>query len=97
LLYRTGVLTVGSLYHRNAEAFMRLRAAWRSKPGAVPDAAVQATGASLLLVCPRADQQQGTDRPQDALLNRLLAGEVPPWLRRIGAEPSGYVLYERLQ
>ena len=98
VLYRTGVLTVGSFYHRNAAAFMRLRAAWHSKPGTMPDAAVIATGASLFLVCPRAERSSRlADLPRDTLLDQLWAGEVPPWLRRIGAEPSGYVLYERVQ
>jgi hypothetical protein len=99
LLYRTGVLTVGSLYHRNAAAFMRLAAAWQSQPGTAPDAAVTATGATLFLVCPRTERapQQVAELPPESLLNRLLAGEVPPWLHRIGAEPSGYVLYERLR
>ena len=32
LLYRTQVRTVGSLYHRDIEAFARLRAAWRVPP-----------------------------------------------------------------
>ncbi len=97
LLYRSGVLTVGSLYHRNAAAFMRLRAAWRSKPVTVPDAAVVATGATLFLVCPRAERSpRVADLPPDTLLDKLWAGEVPPWLHRVGAEPSGYVLYERV-
>ena len=97
LLYRTGALTVGSLYHRNAAAFMRLRAAWRSQPGTVPDAAVIATGATLFLVCPRAERSpRVADLPKDTLLDRLWAGEAPPWLHQVAAEPSGYVLYEKL-
>jgi len=97
LLYRTHVLTVGSLYHRNAEAFMRLRAAWRSQPGSTPDATVLATGARLLLVCPRAERSpRVADLPPDTLLDQLWAGKVPPWLHRVGAEPSGYVLYEQV-
>jgi hypothetical protein len=34
--------------------------------------------------------------PPGTLLDRLWAGEPPPWLRRVAAEPSGYVLYEKL-
>jgi hypothetical protein len=92
LLYRTGVLTVGSLYHRNAEALLRLQAAWKGVAGTVPGPAVEATGATLFLICPREKPPPGAD----TLAARLSAGDVPPWLRRIAAEPSGYVLYERL-
>jgi hypothetical protein len=98
LLYRTGILTVGSLYHRNAAGFMRLRAAWRSMPSDREPDAVRATGAVLVLVCPR----PGTgsrwalvrDLPPQTLLDRLERGEVPPWLTEVAREPaSGHVLY----
>ncbi|MBV8520770.1 MAG: hypothetical protein JOY71_01330, partial [Acetobacteraceae bacterium] len=95
LLYRTGVLTVGSLYHRNSGAFMRLRAAWRSGPsGTVPDA-VRATGASLLLFCPSKRRSSLVfDLPADTLLDRLNRGEPPRWLTKIGEHASsGHVLY----
>ena len=37
LQYRSEIVTVGSLYHRNPAGFMRLRAAWRSQDAeAVP-------------------------------------------------------------
>jgi len=96
LLYRSQVLTVGSLYHRNAGAFMRLRAAWRSMPsGRVPDA-VRATGATLLLFCAeRGRSLMVADLPADTLYDRLNRDQIPPWLRRLGNEPrSGHVLYE---
>jgi hypothetical protein len=51
LLYRTRILTVGSLYHRNAAAYMRLRDAWRAEPGDTEPEAVRATRARFLLAC----------------------------------------------
>ena len=96
LLYRTRVLTVGSLYHRNADAFMRLRAAWRSGPSDTLPAAVRATRASLVLFCPSPTRSLlVADLPPDTLLDRLNRGQVPPWLDRLEKDPkSGTVLYE---
>jgi hypothetical protein len=96
LLYRTHVLTVGSLYHRNVAAFMRLRAAWRSGPSDAVPAAMHATGASLVLFCPSpARSMLVADLPPDTLLDRLNQGHVPPWLRKLSEDPrSGNVLYE---
>ncbi len=96
LLYRTQIVTVGSLYHRNIEAFMRLRAAWRSIPtdeGATPE--LRATRATLILACPHAATSmivEGLGR--DTLLSRLIDDSPPPWLHRLAdAGPGGYVLY----
>ena len=96
LLYRTRVLTVGSLYHRNVAAFMRLRAAWRSGPSDTVPAALRATGASLVLFCPSpARSMLVADLPPDTLLDRLNQGHVPPWLRKLSEDPrSGNMLYE---
>ncbi len=96
LLYRTRVLTVGSLYHRNVSAFMRLRAAWRSSPSDKEPAAVRATHASLVLFCPSPTRSMlVADTPADTLLDRLNQGQVPPWLHRLSEDPqSGTVLYE---
>ncbi len=81
LLYRTSVRTVGSLYHRNPDAFLRLRSAWRSGPSEELPAAVAATGASVLLYCePPIRSALVADLPTDTLLDRLGRGEVPHWL-----------------
>lgn len=95
LLYWTDVRTVGSLYHRNVAAFMRLRAAWRSGPSDDVPQAVAATGASLVLFCPQAPRSLlVADLPPETLFDRLSRGEVPRWLVRLGDDPaSGYVLY----
>jgi hypothetical protein len=99
LLYRTGILTVGSLYLRNVPAFMRLRAAWRSGPSDTVPEAVRATGATLVLACPRPVRYAGrsslvADLPPETLLDRLNRGEVPPWLKEVARHPaSGHVLY----
>jgi hypothetical protein len=95
LLYRTRILTVGSLYHRNAAAFMRLRAAMRAEPGdAVPEA-VQATRARFVLACrggPRSSLVQ--DLPKITLWDALIAGTPPAWLTEVAKDTqSGFVLY----
>jgi hypothetical protein len=93
LLYRAPVRTVGSLYI-NVPAFLRLRAAWRAVPGAVPGAAFDATGASLVLVCPGGPRSvMVQDVPPTTLLDRLRGGDAPGWLNELGREASGYVLY----
>jgi hypothetical protein len=95
LLYRTGVRTVGSLYHRNVAAFLRLRAAWRSGPAVSVPPAVTATEASLVLFCPSAQRSSLlAGLPPDTLLDRLDRGAVPAWLRQVAADPaSGNILY----
>jgi len=99
LLYRTGILTVGSLYLRNVAGFMRLRAAWRSGPSDIVPEAVQATGAILVLACPRPTPFAGrsslvADLPPETLLDQLNAGQVPSWLREVARDRgSGHVLY----
>jgi hypothetical protein len=100
LLYRTGILTVGSLYLRNVAAFMRLRAAWRSEPSDTVPEAVRTTRATLVLACPRAGPHAGrsalvADLPPNTLLDRLNRGTVPPWLKEVAKDPaSGHVLYQ---
>ena len=99
LLYRTGILTVGSLYLRNVAGFMRLRAAWRSAPSDIVPEAVRATGATLVLACPRPTPFAGrsslvADLPPETLLDQLNAGQVPSWLREVARDRgSGHVLY----
>lgn len=82
LLWRTRVRTVGSLYHRNAAAFLRLRAAWRSGTDgtSVPDA-VRATGAQYVLICPALS---GPAAGADTLWDRLRRDDPPPWLSPAG-------------
>ncbi len=95
LLWRTGVLTVGSLYHRNPTGFMRLLAAWRSVPGQTVPPAVLATRASLILVCPGAKLERVfAEVPGPTLAATLRVGGVPPWLHPVGTAPAGgFVLY----
>lgn len=95
LLYRTGVLTVGSLYHRNPAGYLRLRAAWRSQPSDTVPEEVRATQAALLLFCDRGGRSLlVADLPAQTLLDRLARGDVPRWLRLEREDArSGYVLY----
>jgi hypothetical protein len=95
LLYRTRILTVGSLYHRDAAAYMRLRAAWRAEPGDAVPQAVQATRARFVLACrggPRSLLVQ--DLPKTTLWDALIAGTPPAWLTAVAEDvQSGLVLY----
>jgi hypothetical protein len=95
LLYLTGIKTVGSFYHRNVDAFMRLRAAWRTGPAEQIPEAMLATGARLVMICPGTERSSlVADLPEDTLLDRLNRGEVPRWLAKVSEDPaSGHVLY----
>jgi hypothetical protein len=95
LLYRTGIVVVGSRYFRNVDGFMRLRAAWLSGPSDTEPATVRGTLATLVLACthlgPSAPDAQF---PARTLFDRLGRGEVPPWLAEVARDPaSGNVLY----
>lgn len=96
LLYRSGIRTVASLYHRNVPAFLRMRDAWREPPGASPGPAFRATRARYVLACPPGPRSaMVAGMAETTLLDRLRAGAPPPWLRRVTADPaSGFVLYE---
>lgn len=95
LLWRTNIITVGSLYQNGIAGFLRLRAAWRAPAGTQIPPAFRATRAQLVLVCPAAGHSllvQGA--PDDSLLDSILAGHPPPWLKRIEPPtPGGYDLY----
>jgi len=95
LLYRTRILTVGSLYHRNAEAYTRLRAAWRAEPGNEVPEAVQATQARFILACRGAPRsRQVKNLPETTLRDMLSAGRPPAWLAAVAEDTqSGLVLY----
>ena len=95
LLYWTNVRTVGSLFHLQINAFLRLRAAWRSGPSdRVPDA-VRATGASLIVICRQPNRSLlVSDLPAVTLFDRLNTGDPPPWLVPLGSDGApGYQLY----
>ncbi len=99
LLYRTDILTVGSLYTRNIDAFMRLRAAWRSGPSDGVPAEIRAAKISAVMVCPRSTRSLlVSDLPPETLLDRLGRGEAPPWLKRADSDKrSGNVLYQVIE
>lgn len=96
LLYRTGMRTVGSLYHRNPAGFMRLRSAWRTQAnGAVP-AAFTVANVGLVLFCPqpvRSPLLRGA--PDDTVMDRLARNDPPAWLLRLRHDAaSGYTLFK---
>lgn len=96
LLYFSEVRVAGSLYQRNIDAFMRLRAAWRSPDSAMVPAAVRATKATLILACTRRAGRSAlvADLQRPALLDQLSAGTPPSWLMPVAIDgESGYALY----
>lgn len=97
VLYRTRLRTTGSLYHRGIAAFMRTRAAWRSRSSADEPADVAATRADYVLVCAEGNRMRSDlvgDLPDDTLLDRLSTGHPPAWLTRESALPgTDLVLY----
>jgi hypothetical protein len=95
LLYWTNVRTVGSLYHRGAQGYLALRAAWRSTDTQHVPPAIAATGASLVLFCHGAKRNfMVGDVPLDTLWDQLARDEPPHWLHQIGSAPNpGFILY----
>jgi hypothetical protein len=96
ILYRTDLRTVGSLYHRDAAGYLRLRAAWRSSELDRLPQAVTATGASLLLFCRSAARSfMVADLPADTLWDRLRRSDPPVWLREVPQPPgSDFKIYD---
>jgi hypothetical protein len=95
LLYRSGVLTAGSLYQHGLPAYFRARDAWRSVPGGVPPAAVTSTGAKFILFCPAGERYAVVrDLPKTTLWDALAANQPPPWLALVGQDSgTGWLLY----
>ncbi len=98
LLWRTKILTVGSLYHHGIAGFLRDRAAWRAAPGTAEPPEVAATGAAYVLFCTGAGRSGlVADLPKSSLWDALLAGQAPPWLGVAAAEQkTGWRLYKVL-
>ncbi len=94
LLWRSPVLTVGSLYHSGIEAFMRLRAAWRADDLADVPSALRTAGVEYLLICPGERRSAVVAGAAGTLWDRVHAGDPPSWLTRVDIEGgSGFILY----
>ncbi len=95
LLYRTGIVTVGSLYHRNQSGFMRLRHAWRSTDTEVTPATFTTARIHYVLFCRNPGRSAiVADMPATTLLDQLAKGEPPAWLQQVTHDrASGHVLY----
>lgn len=95
LLYRTGIRTVASLYHRNTAAFLRMRAVWRTAPSETVPPEIGAAGITLVLGCTGGERTPMVgDLERVTLYDQTRAGKPPPWLRKIAENPeSGHVLY----
>jgi hypothetical protein len=96
LLYRTRILTVGSLYQHGIGAYLRARTAWRTPVGTVPPPAFLRTGAKFVLFCNNPHLNYlGKPTPIDALWPRLAQHRPPPWLRKMGRTThQGFRLYQ---
>jgi len=92
ILYRTGLLTVGSLYHHDPAGYLRLRAAWESDPDGPVPPEVKATRASLILVCRNA-RRTVTGVTHETLWDSLIRETPPAWLRVVG-HSGDYTLYQ---
>lgn len=94
LLWRTPVKTVGSLYHRSIDTFLRARAIWRTGPSATVPDVVTASGVTHVLACEIKGARSNLvgDAPADALEERLARRDVPPWLHEV-ARAGGYSVY----
>jgi hypothetical protein len=95
LLYRSKILTVGSLYQHGVPGFLRARDAWRSAAGASLPPALTASGARYVLFCPVAQRYDlVADLPKNTLWDALAAGQPPGWLRLQASDAtSGWRLY----
>jgi hypothetical protein len=97
LLYRSQIETVGSLYQHGVPGYLRLRDAWRAKPGAEEPPEMQATKAAYVLFCPQSLRYPlVADLPKDTLWDALAAGAPPPWLTLVGQDAAGWRLYRVL-
>jgi len=95
LLYRTQVMTVGSLYHHGVAGYLRDRAAWRAVPGTEVPPEVRATGAAYVLFCPRPGRYALVhDLPRTTLWDALENNTPPPWATPVGSNADGWVLYK---
>jgi hypothetical protein len=95
LLWRSAVITTGSLYQHGVPAYLRARAAWRAPAGETEPAEFAATGATYVLFCPSARRYVlVADLPQTTLWDALQAGRPIPWLAEIASDSAtGWRLY----
>ncbi|HET9147169.1 MAG TPA: hypothetical protein VFN77_03900 [Acetobacteraceae bacterium] len=94
LLYRSRIITVGSLYQHGIPAYLRARAAWRSPVKSYPSPAVIATRARFVLFCPARHYAPVKGAPKNSLWNELSRNRPPAWLKQTGADKStGFRLY----
>jgi hypothetical protein len=95
LLYRTQIVTVGSLYQHGVPGFLRARAAWRSIPGSAPPAPLIATQARYILFCPiQGRYDLVADLPPRTLWDALQNNQPPGWLKPRASTPEGWKLYK---
>ncbi|HUN43026.1 MAG TPA: hypothetical protein VMU81_22265, partial [Acetobacteraceae bacterium] len=91
LLYRTGIIGVGSVYQHGIPGFLRDRAAWAApSAGRTVPQDVTATGAQFVLFCPTGKAKAHAE----SLAGMLRENRTPDWLRLIGEQKTtGFRLY----
>ena len=96
LLYRSGIIGVGSLYQHGIDAYLRAWTAWRTPlDGATKPAAIAATGAEFVLFCTdgKSDALSVT-APAGSLWTMLANGRTPAWLTLVAEQnDTGFRLY----
>lgn len=96
LLYRTGIIGVGSFYQHGIGAFVDAWTSWRapSANAAEPDALVK-SGARFVLFCPASqDYPLAKGAAATSLWTSLAGGRVPSWLALVGEQKAtGFRLY----
>ncbi len=94
LLYRSNILTVGSLYQHGVPGFLRQRAAWRSENFAEKPPTMAVTNAAYILFCAEGRDLTIADLPRDTLWDALNTGKPPKWLTLRASDPkTGWQLF----
>jgi hypothetical protein len=96
LLWRTHVVTTGSLYSRGAWGFIRTAEAWNTPSlGDKEPLSLAQTGAQFVLYCPVRGDNSKPDNAVFNIQNALQYGMPPSWMTFLWADPSsGFVFYK---
>jgi hypothetical protein len=93
LLAHTPHSVLAAPYHRDNRGNRLVIDAWLARPEAA-ETLVRGSGARWLMICPGEVQLDVTSqRAPDGLAAQLLAGHVPPWLRRVEVEGTPFQVF----
>jgi hypothetical protein len=90
LLYRTPHRAVASPYHRNAHGLLDAHTVFTAAVDSAALEVIRRRRVDLLLLCPVGPERlvHGVEDGDGSLYDRLLRGELPPWLRRVTLSDS---------